>query len=76
MPDYAIGVDLGGTKIAAVLIDRAGQIIEQMRHPTAPDEGIARIVERIAGYIRELEAATPHAVRLCRFCQVNIRSSA
>lgn len=62
MSDYAIGIDLGGTKIATALINRAGQVIEQRRYPTAPADGIARIIERIAACIRELEAVTPSGV--------------
>lgn len=62
MSDYAIGIDLGGTKIASVLIDRAGQVIEQRRYPTIPAEGAAKVIERIAATIRELEAAAHGAV--------------
>jgi glucokinase len=62
MADYAIGIDVGGTKIAAVLIDRAGQVIRQTRRPTTPAEGTAPVIQRIAACIRELDTLAPGTV--------------
>ena len=59
MSDYAIGVDIGGTKIASVLINRNGQPIAQTRCQTRSKEGVDAVVERVANSIRELEAAAP-----------------
>jgi glucokinase len=62
MTEYAIGVDLGGTKTAAALIDRAGQVIAQARYPTHPEEGHLAVIGRIAACITELLAASPGEV--------------
>ena len=35
---HAIGVDIGGTKIAAGVIEEAGSILAQTRRATEPDE--------------------------------------
>ncbi len=34
--DYTIGLDLGGTKIAAALVDQAGRILKQTSRPVMP----------------------------------------
>ena len=56
MTDYAIGIDLGGTKIAAVLLDRQGNVAAQLRRPTLPQEGVDAVIARIVACIKELEA--------------------
>ncbi len=47
---YAIGVDLGGTKILTALVDGAGRVVQRHRVPT-PREGPAAVVEAIAGTV-------------------------
>lgn len=47
---YAIGVDLGGTKILTALVDGAGRVMQRHRVPT-PREGPAAVVEVIAGTV-------------------------
>lgn len=49
----AIGVDLGGTKIAAGVVDEAGEILAEVRRPT-PAEGSGAIVEAMAELVAEL----------------------
>ncbi len=44
----AIGVDLGGTKIAFGLVDRAGHEYASYRLPTLPEEGTDAVIKRIA----------------------------
>lgn len=49
---YAIGVDVGGTKIAAGVVDRTGTILSRVECPTprSPggiDEAIARLIEEL-----------------------------
>jgi glucokinase len=55
--DHAIGVDLGGTKIEAALIDRAGNLMGTARRPTNVGEGVAAVVDRVVACIEELLAA-------------------
>jgi len=51
--DFRIGVDLGGTKIEAAVLDRSGQLV--VRERVATPRGYANAVEAIAGMVRGLE---------------------
>jgi glucokinase len=55
----AIGVDLGGTKIAAGVVDDAGVIVAEARRPT-PETGTEAVIAAMADLIAELR--TEHAV--------------
>jgi glucokinase len=52
----AIGVDIGGTKVAAGLVDEQGRIVASARRDT-PSHDPARIEEIIADVVQELQAA-------------------
>ena len=52
-----IGVDLGGTKIEALALDRGGREFGRIRIDT-PRDDYAATVTAIAGLVREIEAAT------------------
>jgi len=43
-----LGIDLGGTKIEAILLDSDGTIITRKRIPTLRDEGYEAIIDKIA----------------------------
>lgn len=64
--DAAIGVDLGGTKIAAVLVDEDGAVLEHAVVPTAaargPDSVLADIVQ-LAEALKQGARARSLAVR-------------
>lgn len=47
----AIGVDLGATKIASVLITPDGEIVRANRIATRPDEGVTSVLDRVADEI-------------------------
>ncbi len=49
---FAVGVDLGGTKIEAALVDAAGQIAETRRTPTEAKQGPDHVVETIVSMVR------------------------
>lgn len=51
-----IGVDLGGTKIAAGVVDEAGQLLAEVRVPT-PTEGSDAVVAAMAELVAELRAS-------------------
>ncbi|SFK02376.1 ROK family glucokinase [Cellulomonas sp. KH9] len=53
---HAIGVDIGGTKIAAGVVDDDGRILAQTRRDTDPDD-VASIDAAIADVYRELAAS-------------------
>ncbi len=50
---HAIGIDIGGTKIAGALVDANGQIIKESRVPT-PAEDPAALVSSVVAVIKEL----------------------
>ena len=49
-----IGIDLGGTKIEAIIIDDQFQVIDRKRIPTLRDEGYDAIVNRIIELSKEM----------------------
>src|SRR6266581_9150833 len=49
----AIGVDVGGTKIAAGVVDEKGSIIEMVKRPT-PAANASRTIEMISDAVKEL----------------------
>lgn len=52
--DLALGVDIGGTKIALALVDRKGEVLAEGRLPTQPSDGQSAVLDRIAQSITEL----------------------
>lgn len=56
---YAVGVDIGGTKIDCVLMDSAGHVIRDVIVPTAPQDGAAAVFDRIAGSVGALAEHAP-----------------
>ena len=50
---YTGGVDLGGTKIQAVVVDDDGEVRGQSRRPTPTTGGPAGVADEIAGALRE-----------------------
>ncbi len=58
----AIGIDLGGTKIACGLVDRAGHEYVSYRLPTLPEEGTDAVISRIVEGIEHLLAQTDATV--------------
>jgi glucokinase len=54
----AIGIDLGGTKVEAALVDRRGAVLEGSRRPTHPERGPEEILADIAACIEEDLLAT------------------
>lgn len=50
---HAIGIDIGGTKIAGALVDSEGQIVRESRVPT-PAKDIDALVAAVVGLINEL----------------------
>lgn len=51
---YAVGVDLGGTKICTAVIDSDGRLIAETTIPTNVAEGPERVIERIKETIRHV----------------------
>lgn len=55
-----IGIDLGGTKIAAALVADDGTIINEWRRLTPPRGGAERILDAIGDLVHEIAAASEH----------------
>lgn len=47
-PEHRLGIDLGGTKIHAVVIDRKGRVAGSARAATKGERGYRAVVERVA----------------------------
>jgi glucokinase len=64
-PQYAIGIDVGGTKIAAGLVRLAdGAILARRRTPTEPERGGQRVLDEVIEIAQSLadEAAALRAI--------------
>lgn len=53
-PRYAVGVDIGGTKIAFAVVDTTGNVWGRAQIPTNADEGVSAVLDRITEGIRQL----------------------
>lgn len=51
-----MGIDLGGTKIEAVIIDSGGTLLSRRRIPTPPDYGA--MIKAVAALVRDLQPET------------------
>lgn len=62
-----IGIDLGGTKIEGILLDKSGNILERKRVPTNRANGYGYIVDAIASLIIDLQkiSKTDTTVGIC-----------
>lgn len=47
------GIDLGGTKIEAVIVDEAGKVLGRARHATPGDGEVADVVQAMYGALRD-----------------------
>jgi fructokinase len=59
-----IGVDLGGTKTEAVVMDRSGRIRLRQRRATPQDQGYDAILDTIRHLVLELERLTGQSCRV------------
>ena len=58
----AIGVDVGATKIAAVLADNSGYTLLRMNRPTQPERGAIAVIHAIGDIIQEMLSRSPRPV--------------
>ncbi|OGD53039.1 hypothetical protein A3K80_02665 [Candidatus Bathyarchaeota archaeon RBG_13_38_9] len=54
LPPTTIGVDLGGTKVAAAILDGEGDILSSHKYPTNSEKGSDSVVEDLVGCITKL----------------------
>lgn len=51
---FAIGIDIGATKIASVLISESGAIIDSLQVPTPVQQGVRAVLDQVADHIVSL----------------------
>src|SRR5918996_916319 len=60
--NFAIGIDIGATKIASVILSEMGKSVDTSQMLTLPDEGMKAVFDKVAEQILELERQKPGAV--------------
>ncbi|RPJ01769.1 MAG: ROK family protein [Candidatus Aminicenantes bacterium] len=53
MSRYAVGIDLGGTKVEACLVDETRAVLARKRRPSEPGQGRERVVANILELVAE-----------------------
>lgn len=51
---YVIGISVGGTKLAVVISDSRGEIIERIRKPTNSERGPENVIQRVFDMVNEI----------------------
>ena len=59
-----IGIDLGGTKIEGILLDKNLNIVERKRIPTQQENGYKSIVDSIISLVKELKSKSSDDVTI------------
>ena len=54
MNSYVIGIDIGGTKLATVVADKDGNILQKVRKPTESEKGPNHAVQLLLGMVNEV----------------------
>lgn len=54
MKSHVIGIDIGGTKLATVLADKDGNILQKVRKPTESEKGPQHAVQLLLGMVDEV----------------------
>lgn len=55
-PEITLGIDLGGTKILAAVVDEQGRILGEAKRKTRAERGVDDVIERIAKTAQEAVA--------------------
>ena len=59
---FAIGIDIGATKIASVLLSEDGGLVDSLQVPTLAAEGMQAVFDKVADQILNLARQQPGAV--------------
>ena len=54
MKEYVVGIDIGGTKLATVVADKTGHILNKVRKPTLAEKGPDYALELLFDMVREV----------------------
>jgi fructokinase len=60
MSRFAMGIDLGGTKVEACLVDATRQVLARKRRPSEPGLGREKVVENILELVAETAGGSPY----------------
>lgn len=60
MERFAIGIDVGGTKISAALVSNRGDIAVRLSEPTESQQGAAAVIEHMAEMVQNLLGEIQH----------------
>ena len=60
MSRYAVGIDLGGTKVEACLVDETRRILARKRRPSEPGLGRERVVRNVLELVAETVGDAPY----------------
>ncbi|MEK3782055.1 ROK family protein [Paenibacillus sp. FSL K6-1566] len=70
--EYAIGVDIGGTKVQFAVVNRQGEIVSRYLVPTEADKGAGQLMDKLlSGIDRMMNAAQQHG----EVCGIGIGSA-
>ena len=64
----ALGVDIGGTKVAVGVVDREGKILVQERNPMIANESAEAGLEAVTGAIDSMLSTSPVAIECIGIC--------
>jgi predicted NBD/HSP70 family sugar kinase len=59
--EYVVGIDLGGTKVEACLLDERRRVLARNRVFSEPGKGLDRVIENIQAVIGRVTEAHPYA---------------
>ena len=54
MNSHVVGIDIGGTKLATVVADKAGKILQKVRKPTDSEKGPDHAVQLLLEMVDEV----------------------
>jgi glucokinase len=60
--NFAIGIDIGATKIASVLISETGNVAASSQVLTRPEQGMQAVFDKVAAQIQDLARQNPGSV--------------
>ncbi len=60
MSRYAVGIDLGGTKVEVCVVDERRRLLARKRMPSEPERGRERVVENILRLVSETAGDLPY----------------
>jgi len=62
LEQFAIGIDIGATKIASVLLSETGELVSSSQVLTLPEEGLQAVFDRVAEQVMGLAQQSPGPV--------------